>query len=109
MWKGRKPAAASSDASPGRGGDALYVERLELDELATHWREALDAASDSLEQLSRSRRALQMTAPELHDRLIELEHERAETELDLEQLARTEHLDLRRHLRGARVVSGLED
>jgi len=76
------------------------MERLQLDNLAIHWREALDAASVSLDELSRSRAALQVPAPELHDRLIELEHERGEAELDLEQLARTEHIQLNRHLMG---------
>jgi beta-phosphoglucomutase-like phosphatase (HAD superfamily) len=82
---------------------AWSVERLQLDHLAIHWREALDAASDSLEELGRSRRALQVPVPELHDLLIDLEHERGEIELGLERLARSEHIELHRHLSGPRA------
>jgi hypothetical protein len=71
----------------------------ELDTLALHWRGVLDLAADSLHELGRSRRELQLSASELHSRVLELDHERDTTEVDLERLAAATHTHLRRHLR----------
>ena len=72
----------------------------DLDTLALCWRGALDVAADSLDQLSRSRRALQLSPAELSSRVAELNRERDATELDLERLAVATHTHLRWHLRG---------
>src|SRR5204863_3104533 len=45
------------------------VEALQLDILAIQWSDALDAAENSLAEVSRSRRAFRLSATELHDRL----------------------------------------
>jgi hypothetical protein len=74
------------------------MEAPELEILASHWREALDAAEDSLVEVSRSRRALQFPVIELHERLHDLDLERREAELDLEHLAQTTRVPLHRHL-----------
>jgi hypothetical protein len=76
------------------------VEALELDTLATHWCDALDAAEITLAEVSRSRRAFRLSATELHDRLVGLRLERGAAELDLELLARTAHVELHHHVRG---------
>lgn len=76
------------------------MDDLDLDTLAFRWRGALDVAAESLDQLSRSRRALQLSSTELSSRVSELNRERDATELDLERLAVATHTHLRRHLRG---------
>jgi hypothetical protein len=78
------------------------MDDVALDTAAFRWREALDAATDTLDEVSRSRRALGFSAPELQARVAQLEDERAETEHDLERLAGTTHTHLRRHLLGQR-------
>jgi hypothetical protein len=86
------------------------VEALQLDSLAVHWSDALDAAENSLAEVSRSRRAFQLSSTELHDRLTGLRRERGVAELDLELLARSAHIELRRHVRsrtGSAGISGL--
>jgi len=74
------------------------MELLTLNILATHWRQALDDAEDTLVDLSRSSRILRFSALELRERMEELRWERHEIELDLEALARTSHLPVRRRL-----------
>ena len=76
------------------------MDDLELDTLAFRWRGALDVAADSLDQLSRGRRALQLSPTELSSRVAELNRERDTTELDLQRLAAATHTHLQRHLRG---------
>src|SRR4030095_9839752 len=49
----------------------------------------------------------QVPVPELHDLLIDLEHERGEIELGLERLARSEHIELHRPLSGPRASAML--
>jgi len=71
----------------------------ELDRLAQRWRGALDGATVTLDELSRSRRELHLSACELRWRVTELDRERAVTELDLERLAAATHTHLSRHLR----------
>ena len=68
-----------------------------LETLALHWREALDDAQETLDDLSRSRQALRFPHGELRERMQELRSERTETEDDLEQLARTMRVPV--HLR----------
>lgn len=70
-----------------------------LDTAAFRWREALDAATDSLDNVSRSREALRFSTSELRARMTQLEHERETTERALERLAGTTHTHLHRHLR----------
>ena len=77
------------------------MDDLELDTLVLRWRGALDIAADSLHELSRNRRELQLTASELRSRALELDHERDTTEVDLERLAAATLTHLRRHLRDA--------
>ena len=79
----------------------------DLDPVAFHWREALDAATDSLDLLGRSRRALRFPPAELHARSTELGHERDVTEQRLERLAATMHTHLHRHLHGPRTCAPL--
>jgi hypothetical protein len=74
----------------------------ELDTVASHWREALDAAEESLDEVSRSRRVLQFRALDLRERAKELSDERARIEVDLEKLARATRTHLHRHLYGPR-------
>src|SRR5690242_16516470 len=81
------------------------VKDVDLDLLAIHWREALDAAEDSLGAVGRSRPTL--PPAELRDRLNGLKDERGRAELDLEQLARATHAHLHRHLRGPRAAAPL--
>jgi len=76
------------------------MEALQLDTLAIHWSDALDAAENSLAEIGRSRRAFRLSATELHDRVTGLRLERGAAELDLELLARTAHLELHQHVRG---------
>jgi hypothetical protein len=86
------------------------MEALQLDTLATHWCDALDAAENSLAEMSRSRRAFRLSATELHDRLVGLRLERGAAELDLELLARTAHVELHHHVHGrtgSAAISGL--
>ena len=83
------------------------MDDLDLDSAAFKWREALDAASDSLDNVSRSRRALHFSPAELQSRLAQLEHERDMAERDLEQLAGTTHTHLHRHLHGPRACGEL--
>jgi len=83
------------------------MEAVELDALAIHWRDALDAAENSLAEVSRSRRAFRLSATELHDRLVGLRFERGAAELDLELLARTAHVELHHHVRGRTGISPL--
>jgi hypothetical protein len=86
------------------------MEALQLDSLAVHWSDALDAAENSLAEVSRSRRAFQLSPTELHDRLTGLRLERGVAELDLELLARTAHIELHQHVRrrtGSAGISGL--
>ena len=83
------------------------MDDLALDGAAFKWREALDAASDSLDNVSRSRRALRFPSAELQARLAHLEHERDVAERDLEQLAGTTHTHLHRHLHGPRARAAL--
>jgi TolA-binding protein len=75
------------------------VDDLSLDGAAFRWREALDAATDSLESVSRSRTALHFTSAELQARVAQLEHERDTTERALERLAGATHTHLQQHLR----------
>jgi hypothetical protein len=72
----------------------------ELDTLAFRWRGALDIAAESLDELTRSRRALQLSSTELRSRVAELDRERDTTELDLVRLAAATHTRLHRHMRG---------
>src|SRR5690242_12655642 len=81
------------------------MDDLELDALAFHWRGALDVAADSLDELSRSGRALQLPSNELRSRVAELDRERDATELDLERLAAATHTHLHRHMRGVAHVA----
>ena len=86
------------------------MEALQLDHLATHWSDALDAAEHSLAEVSRSRWAFRLSPAELHDRLTGLRLERGAAELDLELLAQTSHIELHRHVgapaSGGRSASG---
>ena len=75
------------------------MDDLSLDNAAFQWREALDAATDSLESVSRSRTALHFTSAELLARVARLERERDSTERALERLAGATHTHLQRHLR----------
>ena len=75
------------------------MDDLALDTAAFRWREALDAATDSLDNVSRSREALRFSTAELRARMAQLEHERETTERALERLAGTTHTHLHRHLR----------
>lgn len=79
----------------------------QFDTLAIHWSDALDAAENSLAEISRSRRAFHLSATELHDRLTGLRLERGATELDLELLARTAHFELHQHVRGRTGSAGV--
>jgi beta-phosphoglucomutase-like phosphatase (HAD superfamily) len=81
------------------------VKDVDLDLLAIHWREALDAAEDSLGAAGRSRPTL--PPAELRDRLNGLKDERGRTELELEELARMTNTHLHRHLRGPRAAAPL--
>lgn len=76
------------------------MEALQLDTLAIHWSDALDAAENSLAEVSRSRRAFRLSATELQDRLTGLRLERGAAELSLKLLARTAHVELHHHIRG---------
>jgi HAD superfamily hydrolase (TIGR01509 family) len=78
-----------------------------LDSAAFHWREALDAATDCLDNVSRSRRALHFSTAELGTLAARLEHERDMTERDLELLAGATHTHLHRHLHGPRACGAL--
>lgn len=82
----------------------------QLDTLAIHWSDALDAAENSLAEVSRSRRAFQLSATELHERLTGLRLERGAADLDLELLARTAHVELHQRVRGragSAAINGL--
>jgi HAD superfamily hydrolase (TIGR01509 family) len=79
------------------------MNQLALDAIATHWREALDGAEETLDALSHSRRELGFPAHELGRRMNELRAERLATELDLEQLGRVARLPVHRHLTGPRA------
>jgi HAD superfamily hydrolase (TIGR01509 family) len=81
------------------------MEQSALDLIAMRWREALDDAEESLDELSRSRRILGFPPGELGRRRKELRAERGETELDLEDLARVVHLPVHRRLTGPRATS----
>jgi hypothetical protein len=83
------------------------VEAVQLDTLAIQWSDALDAAENSLAEVSRSRRAFQLSATELHERLTGLRLERGVAELDLDLLARTAHVELHRHVRGRTSSAGI--
>jgi hypothetical protein len=83
------------------------MEALQLDTLATHWCDALDAAENSLAEMSRSRRAFRLSATELHDRLVGLRLERGAAELDLELLARTAHVQLHHHVQARTGSAGI--
>jgi hypothetical protein len=72
------------------------MDDLELDAAAYRWCEALDAATDSLDYVSRSREALRFSAAELRARVAKLKHERELTERALERLAGTTHTHLHR-------------
>ncbi|HEX6680406.1 MAG TPA: hypothetical protein VF063_07150 [Gaiellaceae bacterium] len=76
------------------------MEALQIDTLAIHWSDALDAAENSLAEVSCNRRALRLSASELHHRLTGLRLERGAVELNLELLARTAHVELHHHIRG---------
>lgn len=80
---------------------------LQLDTLAFCWRDALDAAGDSLAQAGRSRQALHLSPGELYSRVSELERERGATEVDLERLARITRTHLHRHMQGPRATGAL--
>ena len=84
----------------GEAENLSSMEAPELDTLAIHWSDALDAAENSLAEVSRSRRAFRLSATELHDRLVGLRLERGAAELDLELLAREAHVELHHHVRG---------
>jgi HAD superfamily hydrolase (TIGR01509 family) len=92
-------------AAPAAVPAPLHMDRLTLDTIAMHWREALDGAEDTLDALSHSRRQLGFQAHELAQWMNELRAERAATELDLEQLAHVAQLPVRRHLTGPRATS----
>jgi HAD superfamily hydrolase (TIGR01509 family) len=79
------------------------MDDLALDSAAFQWREALDAATDSLDTVSRSRQALRFSTAELGTRVTELRHERDMTERDLERLAGTTHTQVHRHMYGPRA------
>jgi beta-phosphoglucomutase-like phosphatase (HAD superfamily) len=79
------------------------MDRLTLDAIAMHWRQALDGAEETLDALSHSRRELGFPAQELGRRMNELRAERAATELDLEHLARLAQLPVHRNLTGPRA------
>jgi HAD superfamily hydrolase (TIGR01509 family) len=83
------------------------VNDLALDMLAFHWREALDSAGDTLGDVGRSPQALHFSTGELRARLSQLEHERDETDRELERLAGTVHVHLHRHMRGPRARPSL--
>jgi beta-phosphoglucomutase-like phosphatase (HAD superfamily) len=83
------------------------MDDLALDTAAFQWREALDAATDGLDNVSRSRRALHFSTPELQARAAQLEHERDTIERDLERLAGTTHTHLHRHMHGPRACAAL--
>jgi HAD superfamily hydrolase (TIGR01509 family) len=83
------------------------VNDLALDMLVFHWREALDSASDTLDDVGRSPQALHFATGELRARLSQLEHERDVTDRELERLAGTVHLHLHRHMRGPRAGPSL--
>jgi hypothetical protein len=83
------------------------VKGQQLDTLAIQWSDALDAAESSLAEVSRSRRAFQLSATELRDRLTGLRLERGAAELDLELLARTAHVELHQHVRGRTGSAGI--
>jgi hypothetical protein len=70
------------------------LEDADLDQLASDWRGALDAAEDTLDAIRRCR-ALHFPPSELRDRCKVLAHARVETEKSLEELARTTHTHLR--------------
>jgi hypothetical protein len=89
------------------GRKLASVEALQLDTLATHWCDALDAAENSLAEMGRSRRAFRLSATELHDRLVGLRHERGAAELDLELLARTAHVELHHHVQARTGSAGI--
>jgi hypothetical protein len=78
--------------------DPGCMELLALDTLETHWCQALDDAEQTLAGLSRSSRLLRIPAVELRERVEELRRERHQTELELEELARTTHLPIQRRL-----------
>jgi HAD superfamily hydrolase (TIGR01509 family) len=82
-------------------------DELALDKAAEHWRQALDDTEDALEDLSESRRALGFSAAELGGRLRKLRAERAETDVDIQRLARTAHLPAHRRLTGPRASNAL--
>ena len=79
----------------------------QLDTLAIQWSDALDAAENSLAEVGRSRRAFQLSATELHERLTGLRLERGAADLDLELLARTVHVELHRHVCGRAGSAGI--
>lgn len=83
------------------------MDDLALDIAAFQWREALDAATDGLDNLSRSRQALHLSTAELHARAAQLERERDTIERDLERLAATTHTHLHRHMHGPRARGAL--
>jgi hypothetical protein len=85
------------------------MEAPQLDTLAMHWSDALDAAENSLAEVSRSRRAFRLSATELHDRLMGLRLERGAAELDLELLAHTAHVELHHHVRGRTASAGIRE
>lgn len=80
---------------------------LTLDLLAFQWREALDSAGETLDDVGRSPQALQLPKEELRARLWQLERERDLTDRGLERLALTVHGHLHRHMRGPRARASL--
>ena len=98
MWRERHDAGAPEEV------ETRAMDDLELDAAAYRWREALDAATDSLDNVSRSREALRFPTTELQARVARLEREREATERDLERLAATTHTRLLRHLRGGNAL-----
>jgi hypothetical protein len=83
------------------------VEALQLDSLAIHWSDALDAAENTLVEMSHTRRAFRLSATELQDRLTSLRLERGAAELDLELLAQSARLELHQHIRGLPASAGI--
>lgn len=83
------------------------MDDLALDTAAFQWREALDAAADSLDNVSRSWEALHFSTAELQARAARLEHERDTIERDLEGLAGVTHTHVHRHLHGPRASGAL--
>jgi HAD superfamily hydrolase (TIGR01509 family) len=93
--------------NPPTKADTGNMDELALDVLAFQWREALDSAGESLDDVVRSTQALHFSTAELRARRAQLEDEREVTDRELERLAGVTHAHLLRHMRGPRARSAL--